>query len=507
MLNRLLTPNDLFGVATPLMKPSELILGRRTETVEDQLQKHWSWGNSRGVISYSPEEEGLIRCYGQDVALATTNRTREERTLNTLGDFVDYLGRLREARKALIAFTRGWPLYGPDQATLSRLMTPERAGTPTMGTNGAGQLSITPPNVNGFANWNWCASEVNRAFLLDNRRRFKDSITQANRANVAFYPVDTDGIASGAQTEALMSLAEETDGLVSITNDFNAGLKKIAEDLSAHYLLTYYPTNTKADGQYRKIEVKIADPVIRIKARRGYVAAGAEPRSGSSSTAPAKAPAPAGVTGALDVLSRLRPAAELFTYGVVDGNDLAIADRIAQPDTTTKPAWQKGADVQVTVIGDTAAPVAARIDAGARGVVVRIPKSAGAGPFRLNVKVTGAASTIVTDRVDIAPPPAAVIGEGMIYRGVRRGPRPYGRRLISSSIAPSACTWSSDRTDRWRSERRVCWDVTACCGRFQSRSPSANATAASSCRLTSPWQRSPTATTCSKSRRAGTARK
>lgn len=429
-LNRLLSPGDLFGVATPLMRPSDLIFGRRVETIEDQLQKHWTWGMQHGLISYSPDEERLIRCYGQDfygnsIALDITARTREEKTLNTLGTFVDYLGKLREARKALILFSRGWELYEPDLATLNKLMTNERSGTPTMGVNGAGQLAIKPPNDLGYADWNWCASEADRAYRLDDRKRFRDLIEQANRANVAFYPVNTDGVVSGARPETLLSLAENTDGISATTNDFNAGLRKISDDLSAYYLLTYSPTNNKNDGAYRRIDVKVNAPGVRIKARRGYIAPGAEPRStsGTGTGAAPKPAAPSGVTGALDVLSRLRPSAELFSYGVIEGNELAVGVELPQ-GSTTKPEWSKGADVQVSVTGDAGAPVAAKIEAGTRGVIVRLPKPAGAGPFRLNVKVTGAAAAVVSDRIDVAAPVAGVLGEPIIYRAAPAGSAP-----------------------------------------------------------------------------------
>ena len=290
-LYRLLSGGDLFGVATPLMRPSDLILGRRVETIEQQLVEHWTWGLQKGAISLGPEEEGLVRCYGEAIAVAITTRTREERTLNTLGTFIDYLGKLREARKALILFSRGWELYEPDLATLNRLMTPERSGATSMGVNGSGQLSMSPPNAPGYASWNWCASEADRAFHLDNKKRYRELIDQANRANVAFYPVNTDGVVSGTRAETLLSLAENTDGLAATTNDFNAGLRRISEDLSAYYLLTYSPTNAKADGMYRRIQVKVATPGSSIKARRGYVAPGAEPHSAGSSgagVAPAK---------------------------------------------------------------------------------------------------------------------------------------------------------------------------------------------------------------------------
>jgi hypothetical protein len=70
MLNRLLTPGDLFGVATALMTPRDLVLGRQTETIEDQLTRNWTWGlqgdpnalaRANGLTQ---EEEWLVRCYG-----------------------------------------------------------------------------------------------------------------------------------------------------------------------------------------------------------------------------------------------------------------------------------------------------------------------------------------------------------------------------------------------------------------------------------------------------------
>ena len=43
-LNRMLAANDLFGVMTTKLRPRDLILGRRTETIEEQLAKYWTWG-------------------------------------------------------------------------------------------------------------------------------------------------------------------------------------------------------------------------------------------------------------------------------------------------------------------------------------------------------------------------------------------------------------------------------------------------------------------------------
>jgi VWFA-related protein len=417
MLERLLTPTDLFGIATALMKPSDLILGRQINTIEDQLQRNWTWGLQRGVISLDENEQRLVGCYGDAIALQVTDRTREERTLESLGEFVKYLGGLREARKALLVFSRGWTLYEPDQGALNALLTPARSGVPQIGVATGGKMTTNVPNQPGLADWNWCSGEVARAFNLDNRKRYRQLIDEANRANVAFYPVNTDGLASGVRAETLLSLAENTDGLASMTNDFNAGLRKIADDVSAYYLLGYYPTNNKTDGTYRRIEVKVAAPGARVKARRGYLAPGADPRPRSESGVPAKAGPPAGVSGALDVLSRLRPAAELYTYGVTDAAEIAVVVELP-PGSTTRTAWEKGADVQVTVAGAAsgAPPGTARIEPGTRGALVRVARPAGDGPFRVNVKVTGAGAVVVTDRLDVAAHPSPVLGEPIVYR-------------------------------------------------------------------------------------------
>src|SRR5262249_51306104 len=122
MLNRMLTPGDLFGVATAVMRPHDLVLGRQTTTIEDQLTQNWTWGLQQGSLSLADDEQYLVQCYGQDVAVEISQRIHEERTLKSLSDWVRYLGGLREARKAFIVFSVGWELYGPDQGRLNVLL-------------------------------------------------------------------------------------------------------------------------------------------------------------------------------------------------------------------------------------------------------------------------------------------------------------------------------------------------------------------------------------------------
>jgi hypothetical protein len=46
--------------------------------------------------------------------------------------------------------------------------------------------------------------------------------------------------------------------------------KDIVEELSVQYTLGYQPSNTKTDGKWRAIEIKISRPNLLIRTRKGY---------------------------------------------------------------------------------------------------------------------------------------------------------------------------------------------------------------------------------------------
>jgi Ca-activated chloride channel family protein len=71
-------------------------------------------------------------------------------------------------------------------------------------------------------------------------------------------------IGSGGNTE----LVHETAEIVAATS-------RIAEELNSQYVLGYHAPRP-ADGNYHSIRVRVANPELRVRARRGYVA---EPQS------------------------------------------------------------------------------------------------------------------------------------------------------------------------------------------------------------------------------------
>jgi hypothetical protein len=127
-------------------------------------------------------------------------------------------------------------------------------------------------------------------------------VNRARETNVTFFPIDLGGLdGRSSDVETLRTLAEETDGSAFVnSNEVDAGFRRFADEISAFYVLGYYPADRTVDGKYRSIEVRVRQPDVTIAARRGYFATararGVEPA------------APAGdesVARALEALARL----------------------------------------------------------------------------------------------------------------------------------------------------------------------------------------------------------
>jgi len=77
-----------------------------------------------------------------------------------------------------------------------------------------------------------------------------------------------------ATRDAMHALASDSGGfLVQNTNDLTTGLRRILNDTETYYLIAYESTNTKRDGAFRKVEVRLPGVRdIRIRTRKGYFA-------------------------------------------------------------------------------------------------------------------------------------------------------------------------------------------------------------------------------------------
>jgi hypothetical protein len=196
-----------------------------------------------------------------------------------LHDVVATLGAIREERKSIVFLGNTLANWREDQSLYDRL----QPGVPRTGIDN-GRLGLGDPHKTPITDYT-CAADVNRLPLMNFERRFDQLLIEARRANVAFYPITPSGLQApgglsvpdniGAQrvieasNESLRLVARDTGGIAVVdSNDLNGGLRRIADDLQAYYVLGYYTTNTKFDGGIRKITVTLKGNPIR--ARREY---------------------------------------------------------------------------------------------------------------------------------------------------------------------------------------------------------------------------------------------
>ncbi|MGO8814108.1 MAG: VWA domain-containing protein [Terriglobia bacterium] len=112
--------------------------------------------------------------------------------------------------------------------------------------------------------------------------RLDTALEAAQKSDVIIYSIDISdrafyshrGMGYGGES-VLRKLSEETGGRVIQANnarDTSEAFQQIARELRTQYLLGYTPTNTKLDGTFRKIEVKVRVGNAKVDARRGYYA-------------------------------------------------------------------------------------------------------------------------------------------------------------------------------------------------------------------------------------------
>ena len=115
-------------------------------------------------------------------------------------------------------------------------------------------------------------------------------------AELSSLPDETTNLGRGAIADALRVtqdnlriLAEQTGGFALVnTNDLPGGFERLVRDNSEFYLIGYEPRNTRRDGRFRRVEVKVKQPGLRVVARRGYYAR--DERRPAPRTAPGASP-------------------------------------------------------------------------------------------------------------------------------------------------------------------------------------------------------------------------
>ncbi|MEO7192087.1 MAG: VWA domain-containing protein [Vicinamibacterales bacterium] len=448
-LNRLVGPEDLFGVMTPAMRAQDVTLARRMLTTEDQLSRYWSWGQRNGVVAADINEVGLAACF-HDLHLengATVpwkvagdqrlldeiliERRREDLALRGLEGLVLRLGTMREARSVVIVVSDGWILL-PRASALTNEPPRDARSRQTRPMPGG--------RVEDGEFWA-CVGELHRLADLDSQERMRRLFIAANRANVSFYPVSPNGLAVfdvgaaserpgqalgleresqrvRARVDGLRTLADNTDGIAIVNrNDTAVGMARIVDDISAYYLLGYYSTNPKADGRYRKIDVKLKQPGLTVHARRGYVAGAAPVTPAATAATGAAAVTPPAVDAALSVLGHARPGAELFIWGAASADRIVATVELAATLSATPP-WVQGGVVDLDVrtpAGERVGAARGTIAAGARSVSIVVPLGASAGPWVLRAAATAGGTHLDSDQITVSAV-SGLVGTPRMFR-------------------------------------------------------------------------------------------
>jgi VWFA-related protein len=425
-LNRMIGPRDLFGVLTPAQSPDNLLLGQLTQTIGQQLSDHKDWGIA-DRYEPQPGELELEAAFGRNPALAKRliALRRLDKVYSDLEGLVVRLGDLRDERKNIVFFS---DYLASPRTNFSDVSIDPIGGTgapPPIGVTSGGKLTLGRPN-SAEPDRRLADAERARLTSIDFDQRFRELLRRARQANVSFYTVRPGGLDPSYSMMSdgisnLRVLADETDGVAAaVSNDIRAGLKKVADDLSSHYVLGYYTTNTTWNGATRRISVRLKETGEKLRARREYRAPTeaemAAIREVSSRVATGPAP-PSPIEGALAQLTRLRPAARFATYGVATPAGVAVVAEIAAAEIEGGRLKQ-GAEVQVMLASATGETTTGRgrIEPGARGTMILLPVGAQAGPWQATVRMRGDGEPNESDSLSIERGKDAILGAPIAFR-------------------------------------------------------------------------------------------
>jgi VWFA-related protein len=299
------------------------------EFTQDRARLLASVEKFNGAIDYmpGPTRDGGSRNVAFD-AFNPSAATLYQAAIHSLTTVAEYLTALPERRKALVYVSVGVPLEFD-------------AAGPAEVTAGAGD-----------------AESITRQLI----KELQDAFRAAQRANVAIYGLDPGGLRApneggvrsadegnpGRVNRAFLeTVALNTGGfVVANTNEPGAGISQILEENSSYYLAGYVPANPRADGKFRRIEVRVNRPGVTVRARNGYF----EPRASK----------PGAVSGAkpstlISALEGLVPSTGLALqmtaapFARADSTDVNVAIVLAVRQAALAGATAAADDVQVLV--------------------------------------------------------------------------------------------------------------------------------------------------------------
>ena len=458
-LDRLLDDDDLLGVMTPDITPTDIDFGPKTSVIPKIMQDEALWERAR-VGSRDPKEDRYAQCFPANqyrgVAAEMQERHREQATLDALATLTDFLSTTREDRTAVITLTDGWRLFGPNPR-LGGMISSNRGGFGGFGGGGRGRGGF--PGGGGVprggttqgddggrdvsgASRTECEADRMALSALDDSLRLDRIADAANRAVTSFYTVYARVIAAeqtpngkppavvgdqeqdpASRMDAMRQLALNTDGMPVMTSAaLDSAVGRINTDMTAYDIVKYRSTNNRLDGKFRSVAVRSLRPGVVIRTRRGYRAAGVDEVLGPSSSTGSAFGTVAAVTPRANF--RIRMA----TARVADATAAVVwvvgeLDYRARREVT----WTAGGTADITVVsadGQEVFTSSIDVPASAPAFTMRGPADGGLVPgeyaVRVRLRPNNQEGLPVVDTARLVVPKALpALGDSLIWR---RGP-------------------------------------------------------------------------------------
>ncbi len=501
-LDKIIGADDMIGVMTPEMSPTAITYSRRTSSIERMITDNWAWGIKDQVAQRSPRESGFEQCYPPTlypgIAAKMIARLREQQTLAALAGLVTRLGELRPERKFVMLFTEGWALYQRDEQ-LGGPLDGQAPRQDPLGsepsTGGIRRPGASDPQRGIAQGMESCERERVMLAFIDHEVEFRQLLQRANRANVSFYPIDARGLIVFDQPtrfdlpmgvdnawlrdrhDDLKMMADQTDGVAVLnhTNDLGGALQKMFADVGSYYLASYYSSNPKLDGRFRRIRVEVKREHAEVRARPGYLAP-TESEARAAGMAPERpagsrpAPSPS-VTRALDAIA---PGRGNLPVRIQAAGGRGLIRAVVELDAATakQPEWLSGGTLRLTVEPERAsasaksAPaqtVTLALEPGQRSITASGTNAPVApGRYLVRAEITPRAGRIPLQVSTFVTVPAdtAVIGSAAL--ALRRGPS-TGLAYIATADPRFR------RTERLRIEVPLAEPATEATGRMLTR--------------------------------------
>ena len=500
LLDQVVGENDLVGLMTPDIGPENITFTRRGDGLVQMLSDAWTMGQRDQTASLDPREAEIRACYADagstaGVAWEMIDRRREQKTLRSIDATIAYLDGVREERKFLILLSEGWVQFRQNDALARPLGgAPVPGGPAPIGAGPDGRIATNPESGRGGgASVDSCERERVMLSYVDHQVEIRQMAQRANRANVSFYPVDPRGavvfdqslarpVRPGGQQQDAERLASRQDGLrlladqtggvaVVNTNDTERWLQRALADTGTYYLLSYYSTNAKLDGRFRRITVRVNRENAEVRARPGYLApTEAEARAGGADLPlpPGAKPAPsAAVARALESIAPTRGLVPLRAQATALGSQVrAVVEFDAA--TIRQAEWRTGGTLHLSLEPDRGGAAVATWSAEAppsqRSVVIDSPADVTLAPGRYIVRVearpSGGGAAVRASAAATVPAAGDNVAGAMLI--LRRGP------ATGLAYLPTADT-RYRRTERIRAELPVFAPGVTAAGRVLTR--------------------------------------